>query len=186
MNKYYETLLQHSIRNENFVKSELAQLDMQALSWRESLKKWSVIEVLDHLNKVYTLYFPNFEKALNQAPPLSEGENIIQQRTLLARLSIYSQKPKGSKRRFKMKTFDFFQPANDPGKTSETIHSFLEKKNQFNELIKKADTKNLKNIKMPTALGDKMKFYVPECFEFILAHEDRHIVQIQEILKKAR
>ena len=67
---------------------------------------------------------------------------------------------------------------------SALVDTFIENKNMFNGFIKDARFKNLKGIKIPTALGEKMKFYIPECFEFILAHENRHLVQIKTILNK--
>lgn len=186
MEVIFEKILQHSNRNGNHVKSDIATLDTSKLNWKQSPKKWSVLEVIGHLNKVYELYSPNFEKAIGSAPPINDAKGTPVQRTLLGRLSIYVQKPKGEKRRFKMKTFDFFQPVHDPQRTDEVINKFLANKDEFNNHIKKARLKNLKDIKMPTALGEKMKFYVPECFEFILAHEDRHMVQIQEVLRKTK
>lgn len=182
MDVNFEQILQHSNQNLNFVKSDIATLDSAQLNWKESAKKWSVVEVIGHLNKVFDLYLPNFEKVLDSAIELNGESGTPLQRTLLGRFSIYSQKPKGQKVRFKMKTFDFFQPVHDADTTDETINTFIENKDRFNELIKKARLKNLKGIKMPTALGEKLKFYIPECFEFVLAHEDRHMVQIQGIL----
>ncbi|MEM7298785.1 MAG: DinB family protein [Bacteroidota bacterium] len=182
MDVNFEHILQHSNQNLNFVKSDLATLHSDQLNWKESAKKWSVIEVIGHLNKVFDLYLPNFEKAVNAAPDQAEGGAKPLQRTFMGRISIYTQKPKGQKRKFKMKTFDFFQPVHDPTKTNEVINTFVENKDRFNELIKKARLKDLKGIKMPTALGEKLKFYVPECFEFVLAHEDRHMVQIEGVL----
>ena len=179
----FEQILEHSNQNGNYIKSDIARIESQKLNWKESEKKWSVLEVVGHLNKVYDLYFPNFQKAIESAPENNGQDNILQ-RTLMGRLSIYTQKPKGQKVRFKMKTFSFFQPSTMEAPL-EVIQQFLTKKEQFNDFIKQARLKDLKGIKMPTALGDKMKFYVPECFEFILAHEDRHLVQIQNILSKA-
>ena len=178
----FEKILEHSNNNGNYIKSDIARTEAEKLSWKESDKKWSVLEVIEHLNKVYDLYFPNFEKAIQSATDNNGKDNVLQ-RTLMGRLSIYSQRPKGQKVRFKMKTFRFFQPEKSES-SLEVIEAFVSKKERFNGLIKKARLKDLKGIKMPTALGDKMKFYVPECFEFILAHEDRHLVQIQNILSQ--
>lgn len=91
-------------------------------------------------------------------------------------------KPKGKKRKFKMKTFDFFVPTIDEEKVEQVFSTFQSNKMRFNELIKLARKKNLKGVKIPTALGQKVKFYIPECMEFILAHEQRHIVQIKGLL----
>lgn len=181
----YEALLQQSNQFGNYVKADIATLDQGTLTWKEEPKRWSVLEVISHLNQVYNIYFDNFDKAIDGAPDL-DGKVAKKQSTLLGQLSIYSMKPKGSKRRFKMKTFDFFEPTVDLSRTDDTIHLFLKNKERFNAIIRKARLKNLKGVKMPTALGEKMKFYVPECIEFILAHEARHIVQMEEVLEKSK
>lgn len=179
----YEKLLQDSNSIKNYIKADIATLNDNILYRKESEKKWSAVEVIEHLNKVYDVYLDNFTRAIDDAPQLSESESPKMKRTILGRLSIAINKPKGKKRRFKMKTFDFFRPAVAPNQLNEVIDHFLIKKETFNELIKKARTKDLKNVKVPTALGEKVKFYIPECFEFLLVHEERHMIQIAEAVE---
>ena len=180
----FEQILQQSNQIKNYIKSDIAELPDNKLNWKPSDKKWSVLEVVSHLNRVYEIYLDNFEAAISSAPKLTSDQALDYQASILGRLSIYAMKPKGKKRRFKMKTFDFFNPISEPDKKHVTLDLFLKNKEIFNELIRQARSKNLKNIKMPTALGEKMKFYVPECFRFILAHEERHVVQIATILEE--
>ncbi|MEO9482534.1 MAG: DinB family protein [Ekhidna sp.] len=182
----FEQILQQSNTLKNYIKSDVAELSDSKLNWKVNEKKWSALEVVGHLNRVYEKYLDNFKMAIDSAPDLPADEVLDYQSTILGRMSIYAMKPKGKKRRFKMKTFDFFNPITEPNKKHETLDLFLKNKEAFNGLLKQARTKNLKNIKMPTALGEKMKFYVPECFRFILAHEERHIVQIGTILEEAK
>ncbi|MEO9872868.1 DinB family protein [Ekhidna sp.] len=181
----FEQILQQSNKVKNYIKSDIAELPSDRLNWKISDKKWSAIEVVSHLNRVYEKYLDNFEIAISGAPKLPNGQFLESQHTIIGRMSIYAMKPKGKKRRFKMKTFDFFNPITEPDKMHETLDLFLKNKETFNELIKRARSKNLKDIKIPTALGQKVRFYVPECFQFILAHEDRHLVQIAEAVEKA-
>lgn len=180
----FEQILEQSNKIKNYVKTEVAEFSDDQLNWKASAKKWSTLEVVSHLNRVYEKYLDNFKHAIDSAPDLQPNEVQDYQSTILGKISIYTMKPKGKKRRFKMKTFDFFNPVSEPDKKHITIDLFLKNKEVFNELIRQARGKNLKNIKMPTALGEKMKFYVPECFRFILAHEQRHIVQIATILEE--
>ena len=180
METYYEQLLERSNIIRNRIITDIAALDESQLTWKKTPKQWSIIEVVDHLNKVYDIYEPNFRKAIDAAPSLN-GQQQKEQHTLLGRLSIYSMRPKKQKRKFKMKTFSFFEPTvgNSPNKVIEAYGS---KKDTFNGFMKEARLKNLNNKKMPTALGEKMKFYVAECFDFILAHEERHLVQIEKLV----
>ncbi len=183
MENYYEQLLQRSNAVVHLINDRLLKLDPAMISWKEHSKTWSIIEVVDHLNKVYDIYLDNFEKAIHAAPQLDRQTHRLQH-TLLGRLSIYSMKPKGQKRRFKMKTFNFFEPGQHLI-SNQTFDTFLANKEKFNQLMRTARLRNLENVKIPTALGEKMKFYVPECFDFLMSHEERHVVQIHGILEKA-
>ena len=182
MESYYEHLLQRSNKIKNRITQDIAGLHLDKLTWKETPKKWSAIEVVAHLNKVYDVYLDNFEKSIHDAPQLN-GEAQKYQRTILGKISVYTNKPKGRKRKFKLKTFDFFQPE-EKINCEEIIKEFVTKKEAFNTHLKEARLRNLNNIKMPTALGKKVKFYVSECFDFLLAHEERHMVQIDGILDR--
>lgn len=184
MEANYEKLIQDSNRIKNYIKVDIANLDDHILTKKESAKKWSALEVVEHLNKVYDVYLDNFQKVIEDAEELRKDQTPEMNRTILGRLSIYANRPKGKKRRFKMKTFDFFRPAIGPDEVNSVIETYLGKKERFNELIKQARTKDLKNIKVPTALGQRVKFYVAECFEFLIVHEERHMIQIAEAIEK--
>ena len=136
METYYEQLLERSNRVKNRITLDLKQFNNGQLHWKENEKKWSVIEVVDHLNKVYDTYLDNFEHTLNHAPKLN-GEVQKYQRTVLGRLSVFTNKPRGKKRKFKLKTFDFFQPGSER-KTNEVIEEFEKKKNTFNGFLNEA------------------------------------------------
>lgn len=169
------------------VENQFQKRSDDILHWKESEKKWSVIEVIAHLNLIYECYAPKFEVALRNAKKREEGgARERQQSTILGKLSIYSMKPKGSKRRFKMATFDFFEPNLHSGQVDVTLVDFLENKAQFEGFVEESKHLDIRDIKVSTALGERVKFYLPECFDFIMSHEERHVVQIQEILEKAQ
>lgn len=39
----------------------------------------------------------------------------------------------------------------------------------------------MSHSKINSALGPIVKFYLPEAFEFLIGHDERHLVQITEI-----
>jgi len=180
MEANYEKMLQDSNLIKNYIKGDIANRDESIITKKFNEKRWSALEVIEHLNKVYDVYLDNFTKVIDEADNLRMDEAPQMKRSLLARLSIYANKPRGNKRPFKVKTFSFFVPAIAPDQVHEIIETYLKNKERFNDLIKKARTKNLFSVKIPTALGQRVKFYVAECFEFLLAHEERHMIQIAE------
>ena len=180
MSVNYEQLLERSNRVEGFVRKSTAELGDQVYL-KESPDKWSFIEVVEHLNLVYDVYLENFEKVLTGLRDLEEGEEAKLQSSLMGRLSIWSQRPKNRKRRFKMKTFKFFEPKVDQ---KEVLVKFYDNKERFSDVIKEARVKDVRGIKVPTALGQRVKFYVPECIDFVISHEERHVVQMEKIMNQ--
>ena len=180
MDTYFESLLERSNRIESFVRESVAQIGDQ-INHKENPDKWSFVEVVEHLNLVYDVYLENFEKALQGLRQLESGEDQKLQTSIMGRLSIWSQRPKNKKRRFKMKTFDFFQPEVDGKKV---LDAFYANKERFSSVIKDARLKDTRGVKVPTALGQRVKFYVPECIDFVITHEERHIVQMEEVLEQ--
>ncbi|MFT7197263.1 MAG: hypothetical protein ACI83W_001632, partial [Marinoscillum sp.] len=63
------------------------------------------------------------------------------------------------------------------------VKRYLDNKEFFEKLLKEASTRDLAGLKVPTALGQKVRFYVSGCFDFIFAHEQRHLVQINQTLR---
>jgi hypothetical protein len=181
----FEQYLYRSHQVGHFVDSELEKFDRDELNWKEHPEKWSIIEVIEHLNLVYQKYIDNFEKYVEEAPPLQEDKQNKKRNTILGRLSIFSMKPRDKMRLFKMKTFDFYEPVTDDKDPEKIFLQFFSYKNRFNDTIREARKKDMNHIKMPTAI-EKVKFLVPECMEFIIAHEERHIIQIQNIISKMK
>ncbi|MFT7198271.1 MAG: hypothetical protein ACI83W_002649, partial [Marinoscillum sp.] len=158
--------LSQSIKNEI---SQIATQNIEELQWKSDPKSWSILEILNHLSLIYELYADNLDRTIQAAPqPLRKDQAI--KYSLLGRLSIFSQRPKNDKRRMKMKTFDFFQPDYKYCENHEVVKRYLDNKEFFEKLLKEASTRDLAGLKVPTALGQKVRFYVSECFDFIFAH----------------
>ena len=50
--------------------------------------------------------------------------------------------------------------------------------------ILESRAKDVTNTKIESAIGPIVKFYFPECFEFLLVHHERHMVKIDQILQQ--
>ncbi len=179
-----ESLYQKSQDQYAYLLNLVDPLPSEMLVWKGNDKEWSVEEIIDHLSIVYSLYSPKLDKVINESEELISGVMSEYRKTLFGRLSIYSQRPKRGKVKFKMKTFDFFEPKAKAGEGSRIIEKFKIDKQKFAEIIQLAKTKNLSKTKVSTALGERVKFYIPECFEFLLAHEERHLVQIEKLIQR--
>lgn len=163
----------------------LQQLPFPQLLTRPNEKAWNVLEVLEHLNIAYSLYQTKIEKALQEVPD-SSGEVWEYRPGFWNRFVIAGQRPKGSKRPFKMKTLKKFEPLLSNALTKKEADKvfvrFKETHNALKKAILLSRTKTMIHKRFPSAIGPIVTFRLPEAFEFLLCHAERHMVQIDEII----
>ncbi len=166
--------------------TELSTLPLDALTKTPHPKSWNVLEVLEHLSISYSLYVPKIEKALSEVTPSDIGSWSFKVRPW-QRFVIEGQRPKGNKRRFKVKTLKRFEPLIAQGnfdeeKANRVFELFQSTHQQLKNYIVSSRTREMKHPPFSSAIGPIVKFYLPEAFEFLLCHAERHMVQIEEIL----
>ena len=63
------------------------------------------------------------------------------------------------------------------------VFIYLREEVNYDTFHKDADrTRDISKVKVISAAGPLLQFRLPECFEFLLSHEERHLAQIKEIL----
>lgn len=143
--------------------------------------KWSVLEIIDHLIKTSEIYLPQMERIIDQVQVLS-SPNDQYSYSWLGKMAIKVVKPKEGKRRIKMKTFSSMEPS-DNLNMNETFDNFVEKRQRLIHLLKNSRFIDHDQLKVNSAIGSFVKFKFIESFEFLLAHEERHILQARETLE---
>ena len=174
-----EDLVKRSDHVAWLVSEEFGKLGEERLLKKHSPGAWSIIEVVEHLNRTFDHYFPKLEEAVEKAPAKKKEDY---KRSFLVGIFSDLQKPKRGKRRMKMRTFEFFEPHVN-GSSNQVMETFLQNQQRFDHFIKTGRTRDISKVKVVSALGPILKFRLPECFEFLLSHEERHLAQIREILK---
>ena len=174
--------------NEIITKVQAIQkLPISTLTQRPDPKKWSVIEVVGHMNSAYRLYEERINQLLHQLPNKQvNGDNFKAGRKNALFINLIT--PRGTERPMKMKTMKRFEPIFkvedlDTQKVAAVFQQFF----TYQEHIKKASQESRKKKtdagKLVSAIGPLVKFHLPEALEFIIGHEERHIVQIEEVLQ---
>ncbi|WP_431124694.1 DinB family protein [Flagellimonas flava] len=164
---------------------ELQALDVSQLTTAPHSKSWNVVEVIEHLNIAYGIYMPKLDEAFSKMPSLEAAPNEFKARTW-QKIVIAGQRPKNGKRKWKMKTLKRFEPLLDnplaPEKIDAVFETFFTRHAHLKEAILKSRNKDVTQVKITSAIGPIVNFYLPECFEFLLCHLERHMVQIDEVL----
>ena len=164
----------------------LKGLPFAKLTQRVNPKAWSILEVVLHLNIAYGHYHKKFDEILPNLPSIDDEQTKFKCRAW-QKFVIEGQRPKNNIRKWKMKTLKRFEPIidveklNDKG-VKEVFDSFFELYGHLKKSILTSRGKNVKKVKFASAIGPMVNFYLPESFEFLLCHLERHMVQISEIL----
>ncbi|THV61366.1 hypothetical protein EZV76_03290 [Flagellimonas alvinocaridis] len=167
---------------------QLQNLGLPSLTTPPNSKSWNILEVLVHLNIAYGHYQQKFNQHIPKLPDnKSENEGFRIRRW--QKLVVDSQRPKEGVRKWKMKTLKKFEPLLDHNqlnheKAEEIFKTFFELHNHLKEAVLLCRKKEVSQLKIPSAIGPIVLFYLPEAFEFLICHLERHMVQIDEILQQ--
>ncbi|MEW2920540.1 hypothetical protein AB1A65_03660 [Muricauda sp. ANG21] len=169
---------------------QLQSLGLPLLTTPPNSKSWNILEVLAHLNIAYGHYQQKFNQYIPKLPDTkSENEGFRIRRW--QKWVVDSQRPKKGIRKWKMKTLKKFEPLLDrnlldPEKAEEIFKTFFELHNHLKNAILVCRKKEVSQLKIPSAIGSVVRFYLPEAFEFLICHLERHMVQIDEILEQQK
>ncbi|MBK7871243.1 MAG: DinB family protein [Saprospiraceae bacterium] len=151
------------------------------LAQRPTPERWSVLDCLEHLSLYGDFYLPVFEKTIEKGIQQNKAPRQNFKPGWLGNFFVNSMKPKGTKIPNPMKTFKdknpvlTFVPDN-------AMERFLNQQEQLLILLKKARRTDIQKLRIPTTLGSFPKINLGDGFAFLIAHEERHLLQIQNTL----
>jgi hypothetical protein len=165
----------HSIINAT---EALRLLSKEQLEWRPHAKAWHILECLEHLNRYGRFYIPKLtelisHQALNPKPTFNTS--------WLGQYFIKSMQPKAKLRM--MKTFKSMDPIYASSNT-QVIDEFLEQQQQILVLIQLAGRIDMNKAKCPTSISKLLRFNIGETLGFVIAHNARHLEQVNKLLNQ--
>jgi macrodomain Ter protein organizer (MatP/YcbG family) len=151
------------------------KLDEGALNTKPNAKSWSILECIEHMNLSMLIYIDQFkELQLSNIP-----ESTIRvgwKGTFFAE----GMRPKENAISYKMKTAKKLTPASKL--SSHNISSFLNNIQTLVSFIETNKAMNWNTKKVKTAIGSLVKLNVGEALNFVIAHNERHIWQAQNVI----
>lgn len=164
-------------------------LDAEVLLFKPDPKRWSVLEVIGHMVSAYRDYEPRIDQLLAESPQRANGYEKFSARWLQRKL-ILSFRPKNDQRRYKMATMKKFYPdvsSTDasPEEIEGVFEQFFAYQNHLKQAILQSREKDVTKKQLVSAIGPIVRFYLPEAFDFLLSHEERHMHQAREVLAAA-
>ncbi len=141
--------------------------------------KWSVTQVLEHLNSYSQYYLPAIENAMaaKEVPAA-----VYFKPGWLGNYFTNLMKPKHGVVANKMKSPKNHRPSAALN-AKKTITTFLEQQRRLLELLEKAKATSIGDIRVPVSISTMIRLKLGDSFRFLIAHEQRHFVQIENTLQ---
>jgi hypothetical protein len=141
--------------------------------------KWSVAQCLDHLNSYSRFYVPAMEKAIQSklAGSLPQAPAATFKSGFLGNYFTKIMEPKtDGKLAMRMQAPKAYRPLADLD-AGKVVSEFIEWQQKTKALLDQAKFVNIQKVKVPTTLGNWLKFSLGDTFRFVIAHERRHMAQ---------
>ena len=170
--------LKEDVRQLLLVATDLQKKEDWLLTRQTAPGKWSVAQILAHLNSYGGYYLPSIKKALSAERPATE----IFHPGWLGNYFTKIMKPGVDGRiASKMNCPKNHQPA-DGTDVQPALAIFLQQQQELLQLLEEAKKKNISIIRVPVSISRIIRLKAGDTFRFLIAHEQRHFLQIKNTL----
>jgi hypothetical protein len=179
-----EDLLNELIRDVQRIK-EAAQFfhtsDQTKLAYSPDKNRWSVVQIMEHLNAYNRHYLPLIEKDLSivgqsRSPVFTPGYWGELFTKKMKPTNVYEIKNK-------MKTTKAYSFANSLN-VDTVLKEFAAHQDKLVKLLEMAKNSDLNTIRIPITLTSLVKLKLGDMFRFLIAHEQRHMIQARNMLRE--
>ena len=165
------------------VKSEFQNLNPELFNTKPSDEKWSIAECLQHLNLTLDIYIPQMMEIIKQKEKFGNQKEYFKH-SFIGKMAVKSMEPKPDKSiTFKMKTFNKLSPKLSKSDKNEILDIFLNFQESILNVIDGLHKMSLIKPKIVTAAGPILKMNIGDALHFMVAHNQRHILQAQNVLQ---
>ncbi|RYZ36249.1 MAG: DinB family protein, partial [Sphingobacteriales bacterium] len=148
--------------------------------------RWSVLQILEHLNSYNNYYLPAMATALQKGRRNQVGLNRVFRPGLLgAYFTRMMQPPANGQIVKKYKAPADHTPAASLDETL-TINKFIEGQNRLVDLIQQSAQTDMNKLKIPISISKWIKLKLGDTLGFLIAHQERHFIQLEEIVRQIK
>jgi hypothetical protein len=172
--------LKEDVQNLLAAAEHIKNSDGNKLIYQIDKSKWSIVQIIEHLNAYGRHYLPQIESALNENKTARDawfnsgfwGNYFTNS---MKPTNVYEVKNKMKA----MKAYTFPNSLN----VDQVLNEYISQKHKMLELLDKSKNGNLNAIHIPITLTKLIKLKLGDTFRFLIAHEQRHMVQARNTLK---
>jgi hypothetical protein len=140
---------------------------------------WSIVEVFAHLNLSNEIYVRYILPRVTLAPDRPPGEF---RSSWLGDWAYEKIVPRADGSICKMKTAKAVLPVKPNEDPKEVLHNFHRTCDAMDDILRHSATKDLRRIRIPFHFVPFLRFSLGETLRFIVAHNERHLLQAQRLV----
>jgi len=172
--------LQNDVKQMIAAAEHLLQADAVKLTYTPEEGSWSVVQCLEHLNAYNRYYLPQIDKSVAHISkdlnawfiPGFWGDRFTK---MMAPTNVHEIKKK-------MKAPKGYRPDKSLN-VDAVFKEFFEHQNKLLRLLDISRKRNLNSIYIPITISRLIKLKLGDTFRFLVAHEQRHMIQARNALR---
>jgi DinB superfamily len=156
-----------------------AGLTDDQLNWHPAEGSWSILDCLQHLNVAVTETLPAFDRAIAEGRARDQAGAGPFRYGWFSRMMVWSMEPPA---RFRMKAPRLMRVS--PASTrrgAEVVPEFLRVRDRLAERVRQSDGLDLARVRTISPVNSMIRLPLGAYFNFILAHERRHLWQARNV-----
>ncbi len=138
---------------------------------------WSIAQCLEHLNSYGHYYLPRIQHSIEQAPEKNSGQ--LFKSSWLGNYFVQMMDPATSRKKYKAFRGHIPPPELEP---YEVVGEFIRQQEMLLKLLNEAQRIDLNTLKIPLSISHWVKLKLGDIFGFIVAHNERHLIQAKRNL----
>ena len=173
--------LRNKLRSQqSFLRNNIEFIPLDSLKFKPGKEEWSVLECIEHLNLQLDWYIPRIRKKIHLRK-VKTGDSYST--GFFGDRMVSSMEPDQGEVRYPMKTFRNFNPSRSPREGKKVIDQFKWYLDELDKALVDSVDLDLGKIRVRSAIGSILRFKLGDCYRFILAHNERHLLQCKKALK---
>lgn len=172
--------LQEDVRSILLGAEQLATVDAGTLNQPPAPGAWSVLQVLEHLNMYSRYYLPAIEKRVAGVPGSGSAWFVPGMLGDYFTRIMHPGNVHAVKNKMKAPKGYRPQPVLDAG---AVLTEFIEHQRHLLRLLEQALKHDLGRIRVPITLSPLIRLKLGDTFRFLIAHQQRHMVQARNAIK---
>lgn len=172
--------LQGDVRQIIAAAQHLQTADPVKLSYCTAEGKWSVAQCLEHLNAYNRYYLPAMEKAM---APITNHTSAWFTSGFWGNYFTKMMKPTNVYEvKNRMRAMKDYTPSKGLN-VEQVFREFFQHQEKLLQLLELAKRRDLNSIRIPISISRLIKFKLGDTFRFLIAHEQRHMIQARNAIK---